>query len=242
MMGSLRILVFHGYLLHGTGSNVYNALLATALARAGHEVHLLCQERRPEDVDAVGAAGDWDGGTLALRQIRPDRRVTTYRPDLGGVLPVYVADRYEGMRARTFAELDDAEIADYVARNVAAVREVAELARPDLALANHLVMGPLILARALEGRVPYAVKVHGSALEYTVKPQPERFLPAAREGLAGARTVIVGSRHTGESLWAAMDDPGLPGRTRLGPPGVDVAEFRRRPRAQAAADLRALAT
>ena len=33
MMASLRILIFHGYLLRGTGSNVYNALLATHLAR-----------------------------------------------------------------------------------------------------------------------------------------------------------------------------------------------------------------
>jgi glycosyltransferase involved in cell wall biosynthesis len=242
MMASLRILIFHGYLLRGTGSNVYNALLATALARQGHEVHLLCQERHPEDVDAVGAAGDWDdGGVLRVRPIRDGRRVTTYRPDVGPVLPVYVADRYEGVQARTFAELDDAAIADYVARNVAAVAEVAERVAPDIALANHLVMGPLILARALAESVPYAVKVHGSALEYAVKPQPERFLPAAREGLARARTVLVGSRHTAESLWAAMEDPELPARTRLGPPGVDVEAFAPRPRAQATAELHALA-
>ena len=73
--------------------------------------------------------------------------------------------------------------------------------------------------------MPYAVKIHGSALEYTVKPHPERFLPYAEEGLGGASGVLVGSRHTGESLWAAMDDPDLPGRTRLGPPGVDVGRF-----------------
>jgi glycosyltransferase involved in cell wall biosynthesis len=242
MMASLRILIFHGYLLRGTGSNVYNALLATALARQGHDVHLLCQERHPEDVDAVGAAGDWDdGGVLRVRPIRAGRRVTTYRPDVGPVLPVYVADRYEGVQARTFAELDDAAIADYVARNVAAVAEVAERVAPDLALANHLVMGPLILARGLPEHIPYAVKVHGSALEYAVKPQPERFLPAAREGLARARTVLVGSRHTAESLWAAMEDPELVARTRLGPPGVDVEAFAPRPRAQATAELHALA-
>jgi glycosyltransferase involved in cell wall biosynthesis len=242
MMATLRILIFHGYLLRGTGSNVYNALLATALARQGHDVHLLCQERHPEDVDAVGAAGDWDeGGVLRVRPIRDGRRVTTYRPDVGPVLPVYVADRYEGVQARTFAELDDAAIAEYVARNVAAVAEVAERVAPDVALANHLVMGPLILARALAESVPYAVKVHGSALEYAVKPQPERFLPAAREGLAHARTVLVGSRHTAESLWAAMEDPALPARTRLGPPGVDVEAFRPRPRGQATAELHALA-
>jgi glycosyltransferase involved in cell wall biosynthesis len=242
MIRGLRILIFHGYLLRGTGSNVYNALLAGALARAGHDVHLLCQERRPQEIDAVGAAGDWDdGGTLRVRPIRDGRRVTTYRPDIGGVLPVYVADRYEGLDARTFAELGDAEVAEYVARNVAAVREVAALVDPEIALANHLVMGPLILARALQERVPYAVKVHGSALEYTVKPQPERFLGAAREGLARAATVLVGSRHTAESLWAAMDDPTLPPRTRLGPPGVDVERFRPLGRARAAAELRTLA-
>jgi glycosyltransferase involved in cell wall biosynthesis len=243
----LRILIFHGYLLHGTGSNVYNALLADALARAGHDVHLLCQERHPEAIEAVGACGDWDSGALEVREVRPGRRVTTYRPDIGGILPVYVADRYEGVDARTFAQLSDDEVAGYVERNVAAVREVAALASPDLALANHLVMGPAILARALSGAgvggaaVPYAVKVHGSALEYTVKPEPERFLPWAREGLARARTVLVGSRHTAESLWAAMDDPALPARTRLGPPGVDVERFRPRPRAAALADLHTLA-
>lgn len=241
MIRGLRILIFHGYLLHGTGSNVYNALLAGALARAGHDVHLLCQERRPEALDEVGACGDWDSGSLVVRSVRDGRRVTTYRPDIGRVLPVYVADRYEVVEARTFAQLSDEEVATYVARNVDAVREVAALTRPDLALANHLVMGPAILARALDGAVPYAVKVHGSALEYTVKPQPERFLPFAREGLAGARTILVGSRHTAESLWAAMDDAALPARTRLGPPGVDVEQFRPRPRAAALADVRTLA-
>ncbi|MBI5104206.1 MAG: glycosyltransferase, partial [Solirubrobacterales bacterium] len=203
----MRVLVFHGYLLRGTGSNVYNARLAVALARQGHEVHLLSQERRPEEIGLPGG-------------------VVLHRPDIGDLLPVYVADRYEGVEAKRFAELTDEELAAYLERNVAAVREVVAAARPDVALANHLVMGPAILARALGDEVPYAVKVHGSALEYTVKPDPERFLPYAREGLARARAVLVGSRHTAESLWAAMDDPSLPGRTRLGPPGVDVEEFR----------------
>ena len=43
----MRVLIFHGYLLRGTGSNVYNAELAAALARNGHEVHLLSQDREP---------------------------------------------------------------------------------------------------------------------------------------------------------------------------------------------------
>jgi len=218
----MRVLIFHGYLLAGTGSNVYNARLAGALARLGHEVHMVCQDRDP------AAAGI-------------DARVRVHNPDIGRLLPVYVADEYEGFDAKPFLECSDEEIAAYVDANVAAVRAVADEVAPDVALANHLVMGPAILARALEDRVPYAVKVHGSALEYVVKRDPDRFMPFAREGLARARCVLVGSLHTGSSLWEAMDDPSLPGRTRLGPPGVEVEEFVPRERGEATRRLRALA-
>jgi glycosyltransferase involved in cell wall biosynthesis len=219
----LRVLIFHGYLLQGTGSNVYNAELGAALVRAGHELHLVCQDRDPFALEWVDAAGDWDSGSLSVEARREPVRATVYRPDIAGLLPVYVADRYDGVEARPFADLSEEELDRYLERNVAAVREVCERADIEVALANHLVMGPAILARAL-GSVPYAVKIHGSALEYTVKPHP-RFLPYAREGLARARGLLVGSRHTAESLFAAMDDDSLPPRTRLGPPGVDVARF-----------------
>jgi glycosyltransferase involved in cell wall biosynthesis len=137
---------------------------------------------------------------------------------------VYVADRYAGFRVKTFPQLTDTELARYVDANVAAARDVARAAGGvDAALANHLVMGPAILARA---GLRFAAKIHGSALEYTVKPYPERFLPYAREGMAAAQGVLVGSRHTAESLWEAIGDPELPGRTRLGPPGVDTEVFR----------------
>ena len=235
------MLVFHGYLLRGTGSNVYNAELAQALVRLGHEVHLLCQDRRAEELPWVDAVGDWDGGDLSLRSLREPARCTVYRPDIGALLPVYVADQYEGFEARPFPSLDDSQLAHYLAVNVAAVADVAARVAPDVALANHEVMGPAVLARALAGELPYAVKVHGSALEYTVRPHLSRFGPYAREGLAGARAVLVGSRHTAERLWDTVPDPDLPAKTRLGPPGVDVHAFRPRPPAEAAERLLALA-
>jgi glycosyltransferase involved in cell wall biosynthesis len=198
----VRILIFHGYLLRGTGSNIYNANLVRTLAGLGHEVHLLCQDR------------DWT----------PPEGVTVHIPDIGRVLPVYVADTYEGFDAKPFSELSDAELDHYIAANVEAVRAVPE---PDVALANHLVMGPVILARS--GVSPYAAKIHGSALEYTVRPNRERFLPYALEGIRGAAGVLVGSEHTANSLFEVLaDEPSLPDRTRLGPPGVDVHEFRPR--------------
>ena len=198
----MRVLLFHGYMLRGTGSNIYNVNLARALARLGHEVHLLCQDR---EVRIEG--------------------VEIHNPDIHGLLPVYVKDPYEGFEVKAFPELTEAELDRYIDDNVAAVREVAEATGGiDAALANHLVMGPAILARAEVG--PFAAKIHGSALEYTVKPHP-RFLPYAREGMEAASGVLVGSGHTAESLWAALPDvDGLREKTRLGPPGVDVDEFR----------------
>ena len=204
----------------------------------GHEVHLLCQDRDARALPWVDAIGTWDGGELEVDVLREPVRCTVYTPPIGSVLPLYVADRYDGFDARPFQDLTDAELEHYLAANVGAVRDVAARVDPEAALANHLVMGPVILARA---GLRYAVKVHGSALEYTVKPHPERFLPRAREGLDGASGVLVGSRHTGESLWAALGDPSLPSRTRLGPPGVDVHEFRPRPHDEAVAGLHALA-
>jgi glycosyltransferase involved in cell wall biosynthesis len=197
----MRVLLFHGYMLRGTGSNIYNANLARALARLGHEVHLLCQDRETR-IEGV--------------QI--------HNPDIGGLLPVYVKDPYEGFEAKAFPELTEVELAHYIEANVEAVRAVAAAAGPiDAALANHLVMGPAILARAGVG--PFAAKIHGSALEYTVKPHP-RFLPYAEEGMRAANGVLVGSAHTAESLWAALPSlPDLESKTRLGPPGVDISEF-----------------
>src|SRR3954471_24416117 len=239
--GAMRMLIFHGYLLRGTGSNIYNASLARALARMGHEVHLLCQDRHAGELDFVDAVGTWEGGELQVGGNGGEGTVTAYVPDIGRILPVYVADQYEGFDAVRLPDMDDDAIEHYVDANVRAIGDVAERSQPDVALANHLVMGPVIVARALGGRVPYAVKVHGSALEYVVRPNRERFLPYAQEGLAQAGGVLVGSRHTAESLWEVMDDPDLPDRTRLGPPGVDAQDFVPRPPAEARERARALA-
>ncbi len=211
----MRFLIFHGYMLRGTGSNIYNANLARALAKLGHEVHLLCQDRETK-IEGV--------------QI--------HNPDIHGLLPVYVKDPYEGFEVKAFPELTDDELDRYIDANVAAVRDVAASAGGiDAALANHLVMGPAILAHA--DIAPFAAKIHGSALEYTVKPNP-RFLPYAEEGMAASSGVLVGSRHTAESLWAALPDVlGLKEKTRLGPPGVDTEAFRPRVPSRPRGGLRA---
>ena len=79
----MRILIFHAYLLRGTGSNIYNASLARALARMGHEVHLFCQDRQAGELDFVDAIGRWDGGELEVETLGDEVRCTAYLPDIG---------------------------------------------------------------------------------------------------------------------------------------------------------------
>src|SRR5881227_3945081 len=65
----MRILLWHGYLLGGTGSNVYTRALAREWSRAGHDVVVVSQERAPERYDLGGAqtvAVDLPNGTLPV--------------------------------------------------------------------------------------------------------------------------------------------------------------------------------
>jgi glycosyltransferase involved in cell wall biosynthesis len=136
-----------------------------------------------------------------------------------------VQDNYKDFVARTFDQFDDTELEFYISRNVMAVKAVAERAKPDCALGNHMVMGPYILSQALVDDVPYVAKIHGSAMEYIVRPHP-RFLPFARTGVGEARAVLVGSRHIAERTWDTLRIPELEKRIYLGPPGVDIERFR----------------
>jgi len=203
----MRILLWHGYLLGGTGSNVYTRALAREWARAGHDVTVLSQEPHPERYDLGGAA--------------------TVRPDVGGLLPVFVLDRYEGYEVRLVQDCGRAELEDWVERNAAAVRA---LLPADLVFANHVLLGgPLGAASGAR----YAVKAHGSELEYSLRGNAE-LAAWGRESLARAEAVFVGSAHIREVL---EDVVGHVGRVHEVPPGVDVDEWRPRGREEALAGL-----
>ncbi len=198
----MRILLWHGYLLGGTGSNVYTRALAREWSRAGHEVVVFSQEPRPEDYDLGGAE--------------------IVRPEIGPVLPVFVLDRYEGFDARLLPDLSKAERERYVAANAAALREHLPA---DLVFANHVLPGGPVAAAT--GAL-YAVKAHGSELEYALRGN-EELSAWGREALAGAKAVFVGSEHIREVL---EDVVGHVDRVHVVPPGVDVERFLPRPRAE----------
>jgi glycosyltransferase involved in cell wall biosynthesis len=149
------------------------------------------------------------------------------RPDVGGLLPVFVLDRYEGLEARRLPDLTPAERERYVECNAAALREHLPA---DVVFANHVVLGGPVAA-ATGAR--FVVKAHGSELEYAMRGNQE--LSAwGRESLTRAEAVFVGSAHIREVL---EDVVGHVDRVHEVPPGVDVDEFRPLPREEALARL-----
>ena len=203
----MRILLWHGYLLGGTGSNVYTRSLARAWSLAGNDVVVFSQEPRPELYDLGGAS--------------------TVRPEIGGLLPTFVLDRYEGLEARLLPDLTAAESERYVELNAEALRNHLPA---DLVFANHVLLGGPVAA-ATGAR--HAVKAHGSELEYAIRGNRE-LAAWARESLAGAEAVFVGSEHIREVL---DDVVGHVDRVYEVPPGVDVEEFRPELRDEALAAL-----
>ena len=207
-MSAMRILLWHGYLLGGTGSNVYTRALARAWSRAGHDVVVVSQEREPELYD-LGSA----------------RTVAVELP--GRLLPVFVMDRYAGLEPKFLQDFTDGEKRAYVDANAAALRE---LLPADIVFTNHVLMGAPVGAAT---GAPFRVKAHGSELEYSMRGRPE--LEAwGREALACADATFVGSQHIREVL---EDVVGHVDSVFEVPPGVDVDEFAPQERASALAAL-----
>jgi glycosyltransferase involved in cell wall biosynthesis len=203
----MRVLLWHGYLLGGTGSNVYTRMLAREWSRAGHDVTVFSQEPRPDLYDLAGAE--------------------PVRPDVGGLLPVFVLDRYAGYEVKLLQDCTRAELDAWVEANAAPVRERLPA---DLLVVNHVLLGGAVGAAT---GTRYIVKAHGSELEYSMRGRAE--LEAwGRDVLARAAATLVGSGHIREVLEEVC---GHVHHVHEVPPGVDVDAWRPRPRDEALAEL-----
>jgi glycosyltransferase involved in cell wall biosynthesis len=201
----VRIAIWHGYLLAGTGSNVYTRALAREWSLAGHDVTVVCQERHPERYDL--------GGARVIVPGLPER-----------LLPVFVLDDYDGLEPRLLQDFTRAQREAYVQANAAAIPSA------DIVFANHVLLGGAV-GRASGQR--YAVKAHGSELEYSMRGRPE-LEDWGAESLEDAAAVFVGSEHIRRVLEEVI---GHVDRVHEVPPGVDADEFKPEERDAALAAL-----
>jgi len=203
----VRLLLWHGYLLSATGSNIYARNVAREWAREGHDVTVFSQEPHPERFDLGGAEA--------------------VRPDVDGFLPVFIIDRYEGYTVKLVQDCTREELERWIEANAAAIRE---LLPADLVFTNHVLLGGPVGA-ATGGR--FAVKAHGSELEYSMRGNAG--LSAwGHEVLKGAEATFAGSAHIREVLDEVC---GPVERVHEVPPGVDVDAWRPEPRDEALAAL-----
>jgi glycosyltransferase involved in cell wall biosynthesis len=200
----VKILLWHGYLLGGTGSNVYTRSLARAWSRLGHQVFVFCQDLHPEAYEGL-------------------ERVVVIRPVIDVRLPVFVLDRYEDLEPAYLQDLPREERERFVELNAAAVRQYLPA---DFLFVNHVLLGAPVGAAI---GMPFTVKAHGSELEFSMRGNQE-LVAWARQALASAEEVVVGSEHIREVLAEIV---GWTERVRIVPPGVDVDEFRPEPRHEA---------
>ena len=160
------------------------------------------------------AEGPESIGELQLEQIRQpagEGSVTVYQPPIGKLLPVYVEDPYEGFEVR-LPRLTD-QRSTYVDRTCRRRGgRVGRDRRPDAALANHLIMGPVI---PRPGRVwPYAIKNHGPTS--STRPPNPRFIPRAGERNPQRRSRSVRYPHGGPR-WEGAARSRPRGKTGFGP-------------------------
>ena len=194
----MSLAILHGYLLEGSGSNLWTRCVVEALCRTGHTVQLVCQEPHPERYDCITEAYRYhlDGTveTMFTRDIAPGftGKCVMHKPQLGDTLPVYVWDKYEEYsNVVPMVDLPDEEIELYIERNVRVVRQVVRNHGVIAMHANHAVLSSVVAQRVSEETgVPYAVMPHGSALEYAVK-KDKRFYKLATEAFTGASRVFV---------------------------------------------------
>jgi glycosyltransferase involved in cell wall biosynthesis len=230
------ICLLHGYLLEGSGSNLWTRCVVESLCRDGQTVHLVCQEPHPEQYDCIAEAHVYepDGTveTLFRREVPYRGECIMHKPRLGDTLPVFVWDNYEEFANPVpMINLPDDVIEEYLARNLRVVNDVVRHHGIRAIHANHAALMAVVAQRSSEATgVPFGVMPHGSELEYALK-KDDRFLRMAQSTLADAGRVFVHGAEMRARVKAIVGDvPGLDEKFTTLPLGVHTWQFEPVPR------------
>ena len=190
------ICILHGYLLEGSGSNLWTRAIVKSLCNDGRTVHLMCQENHPERYDFIAEAYSYtqDGTTKTLlnRKVPYKGECIMHKPQLGDTLPVYVWDKYEEFsNVVPMIDLPDNIIEDYLNRNITLLKKLLRDYDIKSIHANHAVLMSVVAQRIFSSTgIPFAIMPHGSAIEYAVK-KDNRFLKMSSEVFTEAKKIFV---------------------------------------------------
>jgi glycosyltransferase involved in cell wall biosynthesis len=225
------ICLLHGWLLEGSGSNLWTRSIVTALAKSGETVHLVCQENHPGRYEAIAEAykhrltGEVE--TKLQRDTPYPGKCILHQPEIGETLPVFVRDKYEEFdHVVPMIELPDDEIELYIQRNVEVVRRVVSEHDISAIHANHVVLMAVVAERVShEMGIPYSIMSHGSDIEYAVK-KDERFRRYASSAIAEAGRIFVGASEIRQRVATLFADvPAIESKFTELHLGVDASEF-----------------
>ncbi len=199
----MRIGLYHGYELTGSGSNEYNRYLARFLSEAGNEVHIICREDKPETIDYVSQAYKWKAdGSVETLFAYEEKKPACYLHQLphGEVRPVYLTDKQRDGNVKSFVTLSNDELSAYHELNEMVVTKILSTHKLDVLHTNHLIYQPIAALEACrKTQTPMIIYPHGSAIEYTVK-QDKRFKDLALKGILGSSGLIIGNREVRDRI------------------------------------------
>jgi glycosyltransferase involved in cell wall biosynthesis len=190
------ICILHGYLLEGSGSNLWTRSIVQSLCRMGETIHLLCQENHPELYDFIATVhyyhSDGSHQTGLQRDVPYTGHCIMHKPYIGETLPVYVWDQYEEFSdVQPMINLSDDTIENYLNNNIEVLKQVVKENKVGVLHANHAVLMSVVARRVSEElSIPFAIMPHGSAIEYAVKKDP-RFFNYALEAFTKANRIYV---------------------------------------------------
>src|SRR5687767_8497575 len=223
--------ILHGWLLEGSGSNLWTRSVVRSLCRMGEDVHLVCQENHPARYDFIASAikhlRDGTSVTTLSRDTPFPGKCVLHQPELDGTLPVFVWDKYEEYsRVVPMVDLSTEELEAYIERNVSVVSKLVKSEGITGIHANHAVLMPVVAQRvkAVAG-TPFTVMPHGSDIEYAVK-KDDRFLRYASAAFEETRKIfVIGDEMRGRVLKVFAGVPELESKLSDLHLGVDTSEF-----------------
>lgn len=226
---SLEILFWHGYLLHGSGSNIFALNIVEEFLKENN-VYLFSQERNWDEIEGIGSHWimDADQNISVKTKFKEDGFVGV-TPYIGDLLPVFVYDDYDGFKVKTFDKLIDEELEKYIDLNVKAIIKFLQTNKIDIIYCNHFAISPYIMKKVQEKTgVPYVVIGHGSSLNYIIS-KDKRYMDLSYEGFLGSKNVVVQSEYIrGRSCEIyEKTDFFKDSRFQIIPSGVNFEQFNR---------------